>query len=133
MKIVKIILLGMLFISCNIKDNSIYFNLGRKTIYTCNKLPITHLSIESEDGKDSFIFSEKFDNSGTNSFSLTNISTNYSLENFNGPQIPSFFHLRPNQKYVIGNYSYGDATESKIEIRTNNLGEIVFANITKCN
>lgn len=134
MKKIFIILTTLLIVSCS--GNSVYFDLHKKNIISCNNLLISKVKVEGfDDNFDYYVFSLKNNNDiGVKLFSLTKISNVFSISTASGKIINnSEFKLKPSSKYKISNISSGDATEFSITIITNENGDIVKASNLDCN
>ena len=107
-------------------DNQIYFDKNTQAVKTCNESPIRSLMIDTQ-GEYSYHFIKSDGKEGTNLFSLKTLNENYRLE-IRGQEYPlQQFTLRPDSEYVIMNLTYGDASEGKVKIKTNDKGVVIEA------
>ena len=128
----SIILICLLFTLSSCYDNNIYFDINSQSVVSCNKKVIENLHIISKDSKYFYSFSKLSKLKGTNSFNLVEINHSYSLENINREISIDSFRLRPETEYEIVNSTFGDATSSKILIKTDKNRKVAFSNIKTC-
>jgi hypothetical protein len=134
MKKIFLILTTLLIVSCS--GNSVYFDLHKKNMISCDNLLISKVKVEGlDDNFDYYVFSLKSNNNiGVKLFSLTKISDAFSISTTSGKIINnSEFKLKPSSRYKISNISNGDATQFSITIITNENGNIVKASNLDCN
>jgi hypothetical protein len=134
MKKIFLILTTLLIVSCS--GNSVYFDLHKKNMISCDNLLISKVKVEGlDDNFDYYVFSLKSNNNiGVKLFNLTKISDAFSISTTSGKIINnSEFKLKPSSRYKISNISNGDATQFSITIITNENGNIVKASNLDCN
>ena len=134
MKKIFLILTTLLIVSCS--GNSVYFDLHKKNMISCDNLLISKVKVEGlDDNFDYYVFSLKSNNNiGVKLFNLTKISDAFSISTTSGKIINnSEFKLKPSSSYKISNISNGDATQFSITIITNENGNIVKASNLDCN
>ncbi|MDP4202629.1 MAG: hypothetical protein Q8861_08020 [Bacteroidota bacterium] len=113
--------------------NSIYFDLEKQTICSCNKQTISILSIDAINKQYYYRFTLKQNKNGTNCLSFQTVNNDYFIENvWNHTAITQDFKLQPNTEYEITNNTFGDAAGDHLTIRTNNKGIVVYTDKTGC-
>lgn len=127
-RLIPIVILAVASYSCT--GNVIYFDMKDQTVKTCEKQRIVRLSIETD--KEIYFVSLKKGEKGVNSFSLAKIDDQYEIEYKWEIIKNSSFKLEPNTEYIISHSSDGDAAEGRINIKTDSLGAVWYADRTDC-
>jgi hypothetical protein len=119
-------------LSCS--GNEIYCDMEQQAIATCSGKPISSLYIEYADSQGYYYFRKRPNRKGTNSFSLIDIDTCYTITlNFVDHDIRHIpFALEPNKEYVVKHISDGDAGAGILRFKTNGQGVIVESDKTFC-
>lgn len=136
MKILNLIcLLLIVFLQSCFQSNSIYFNVELQEIKSCNNKGIKRIYIASDSTNENYRIEWKNDNQTPPTvIKLIPLTTGYIItSSWKNIQItPSKFKLNSNRKYTIER-TQGDATPYKIEVFTNEEGNIYKTNKNQCN
>jgi len=112
--------------------NSIYFDLEKQTICSCNKQRIVCLYIDGSNSTNFYHWTLRPDKKGVNRLSIQTGNSNYVIENMWNEDVSENFKLQPNTEYKITNNTFGDAAGGHLTIRTNNKGIVVYTDKTGC-
>lgn len=120
----------ILLSSCS--NNKIVFDLRNQVVKSCNGQVIGTLHIVSEDQKETYMLIKLEGKEGVKEFRIKGIDPDYVVRR-NGQHIPlEEFVLKPNTIYTIDNLTSGDAHSTKIKVRTDLVGNIIYSNAAVC-
>jgi len=131
-KYLMLIVAAALIVSC--KSNTIYFDLDKKEITSCNDAVLSRVMVEGQDGTESFMFKLKPGHRGKTYMNIENPDTIFTITDMPFGEMKNHgFTLKPSSEYKISNLSNGDAADSSLLILTDKNSKIIHADIVDCN
>jgi hypothetical protein len=124
-----ITVISMAFVVNSCRNNSIYFDLSKQTINTCDGTPLTLLFFATRDDQEYGNYYKLDGKQGTANLSIRLKNPEYEFDSGSSNKIFSF---DSNGDFFIKNRSNGDAASSQIEVKTDSNGKVIFASKTGC-
>jgi len=134
MKKIVLSVMTIFIVSCS--GNSIYFDLEKKGIISCDDSLISKVLIEEVEGDFDFFscdLKESRRGIGVKFFNVYKIDNAFQIKNgLHGIVSPYEYRLKPNTNYKITHGSKGDAAVQSIIITTDENGDIIDADVLSC-